>query len=108
MESVTKTRLTDDVIDQMVKRTFGSGTTVLQAAELSDGWFNTAYSIELNDGRGVVLKVSPSDEVRTLRYEANMMEAEVAAMRTNFSRTIARKAVQHITRSIERRRTDSN
>ncbi|MBD3918475.1 aminoglycoside phosphotransferase family protein [Paenibacillus sp. PR3] len=82
MESVTKTRLTSDVIGQMVKRTFGSGTKVLQAVELSDGWFNTAYSIDLNDGRGVVLKVSPSDEVRTLRYEVNMMEAEIAAMRT--------------------------
>lgn len=81
MESVTKTRLTSDVIDQMVKRTFGSATQVLQAAELSDGWFNTAYSIDLDDGRGVVLKVSPSDEVRTLQYEVNMMEAEVAAMR---------------------------
>lgn len=82
VESVTKTRLTNDVIDLMVKRAFGSDAKVLQAAELSDGWFNTAYSIDLNDGRGVVLKVSPSDEVRTLRYEVNMMEAEVSAMRT--------------------------
>ncbi|PWV95179.1 aminoglycoside phosphotransferase (APT) family kinase protein [Paenibacillus cellulosilyticus] len=81
MESVTKTRLTNQVIEQMVKRAFGSDTSVLQAAELSDGWFNTAYSIDLNDGRGVVLKVSPSDEIRTLRYEVNLMDAEVSAMR---------------------------
>ncbi|GMK37110.1 aminoglycoside phosphotransferase [Paenibacillus sp. CCS19] len=81
MDSVTKTKLTSDVIDGMVKRAFGSDAKVLQAAELSDGWFNTAYSIDLNDGRGVVLKVSPPDEVRTLRYEVNLMEAEVAAMR---------------------------
>lgn len=81
MDSVTKTKLTPAMIERMVRRAFGSDTKVLQAAELSDGWFNTAYSIDLGDGRGVVLKVSPPDEVRTLRYEVNLMEAEVAAMR---------------------------
>jgi len=81
MESTTKTKLSDSVIRQMAARIFGSDIRVTGCAELSDGWFNTAYSIDLSDGRGTVLKVSPPDGVRTLRYERNLMEAEVRTMR---------------------------
>lgn len=81
MESITKMRLTEQVIGQMVERIFGSGIEISSCIELGEGWFNTAYSIDLSDGRGTVLKLSPPEHVRTLRYEHNLMEAEVSAMR---------------------------
>ncbi|MWC27938.1 phosphotransferase family protein [Paenibacillus sp. MMS18-CY102] len=81
MESLTKIKLNADAITQMVRRAFGSNTAITNCLELGGGWFNTAYSIDLDDGRGVVLKASPPEDVRTLRYEKNLMEAEVKALR---------------------------
>ncbi|WP_127530497.1 phosphotransferase family protein [Paenibacillus kobensis] len=81
MESTTKKKLSDAVIRQLAAKAFGSDISVIGCTELSDGWFNTAYSIDLSDGRGTVLKVSPPEDVRTLRYERNLMEAEVQTMR---------------------------
>jgi hypothetical protein len=45
--------------------------------ELKDGLYNAAYRIELEDGQTAILKVAPSDHVRVLRYEKEIMRAEV-------------------------------
>jgi aminoglycoside phosphotransferase (APT) family kinase protein len=50
-------------------------------SELADGYFNAAYRLDLSDGTTRVLKVAPLGEVRVLRYEQNIMQAEVGALR---------------------------
>ena len=50
-------------------------------AELADGYFNAAYRLDLADGSTRVLKVAPLGQIRVLRYEKNIMQAEVGALR---------------------------
>lgn len=54
---------------------------IQQYTELSDGMYNAAYLIELTDGRRAVLKVAPPEHVRVLRYEKNILRAEVEVLR---------------------------
>jgi aminoglycoside phosphotransferase (APT) family kinase protein len=67
--------------------TFGAAAMVRAFEELTDGYFNAAYLIELADGRRCVLKVAPPDAVRVLRYERDIMHAEVEVMRLVRART---------------------
>jgi aminoglycoside phosphotransferase (APT) family kinase protein len=67
--------------------TFGGDAIVRTFQELTDGYFNAAYLIELADGRRCVLKVAPPAAVRVLRYERDIIHAEVEVMRLVRSRT---------------------
>ena len=49
-------------------------------SELADGYFNAAYRLDLADGATRVLKVAPLSHVQTLRYERDIMQAEVGAL----------------------------
>ncbi len=49
-------------------------------SELADGYFNAAYRLDLADGATRVLKVAPLGHVQTLRYERDIMQAEVGAL----------------------------
>ncbi len=80
MESVTKTKLSMEKIIRMVKKAFGNHAELKAAKELTDGLFNTAYSIHLKDGQSFVLKVSPTTNIQVMRYEKNIMETEVFAL----------------------------
>lgn len=77
MESKTKSKLTSDKIDELVKKAFGSSINAEEMEELTEGCFNTAYRITLSNGLKTVLKVSPPKDVLVMRYEKNIMEAEV-------------------------------
>ena len=79
MESMTKNRQSADVINQMVERIF-SPLKMTGYRELTEGFFNAAYEVELNDGSSVILKVAPPADVRVQIYEKNIMSAEVQAM----------------------------
>jgi 5-methylthioribose kinase len=81
MESVIKAKLNDEQLDLLVKSAFGAETVIIQQAELTAGWFNTGYDLELNDGRSVILKVAPSAEAETLSCEKDIMRTEVEALR---------------------------
>lgn len=48
--------------------------------ELTDGWFNAAFLLSLPDGDEFVLKVAPPPGVKLLRYEADILRAEVESM----------------------------
>jgi aminoglycoside phosphotransferase (APT) family kinase protein len=67
--------------------TFGSDAIIRTFQELTDGYFNAAYMIELADRRRCVLKVAPPASVRVLRYEHDIMHAEVEVMRLVRART---------------------
>lgn len=80
MESLTKNRQSADIIKKMVKKFF-SPLELQDYRELTEGYFNIAYEVELSDGRKAVLKIAPSKEVRVMTYEKNIMYSEVQAMK---------------------------
>lgn len=76
--SVTKSVVSNETICAMVNKAFGCEPK--EIIELTEGYFNVAYRIELGD-RPVILKVAPSDNVDILTYEKNIMWSEVDSMR---------------------------
>ncbi len=84
MEAKTKNKQTRQQIVLMTERAF-PGLTVSDAedaiSEMTDGWFNASYSVSLNNGRTVVLKIAPPADAEVMTYEKNMMATEVAMMR---------------------------
>ena len=84
MEAKTKNKQTRQQIVLMTERAF-PGLTVSDAedaiSEMTDGWFNASYSVSLNNGRTVVLKIAPPADAEVMTYERNMMATEVAMMR---------------------------
>jgi aminoglycoside phosphotransferase (APT) family kinase protein len=87
MQSISKITLSHDAIQSLISHHFGSETRVKATEELTEGYFATAYRLDLADGRTWVLKVSPPPHVRVLRYERDIMSAEVATMRLLRERT---------------------
>lgn len=65
----------------IVAHHFGPTTALLTAEELTDGFFNAVYRLDLSSGLRCVLKVAPPASVRVLRYEQDIMTAEVEAIR---------------------------
>jgi len=49
--------------------------------ELTEGYFNAAYRLTLEDGLTCVLKVAPPDAVKVMRYEKSIMRTEVEVLR---------------------------
>ena len=85
MESITKNRQPPAVLRAMVGRAFGAGRLPASDqgwfTELSHGWFNVVYRIELIDGRRTVLKIAPPAHVEVMTYERGAMATELAALR---------------------------
>ncbi|WP_172256111.1 phosphotransferase family protein [Saccharibacillus deserti] len=79
MESVTKRKLTAAEIGRISEKAFGCGCA--QFEELNEGWANSAYKLELADGRLAVLKVAAESEEGRMRCERGLMRTEVEAMR---------------------------
>lgn len=90
MESTTKNRQPPEVLLAMIERAYGTdGVPAGEdfATEITEGWFNVAYRIQLWDGRRVVLKIAPPADVPVLTREIGMMRAELEAMRLVATRT---------------------
>ncbi len=77
VESRTKRRLSGGELDALARRAVGAG--VRSATELTDGFANAVWRLELDDGRRVVLKLSPPPELEQLSYERNLLRMEAAA-----------------------------
>jgi len=80
MKTATKPEISHTQANQLVQNHFGSKTTIQAFSELSDGWFNAGYLLTLSDGQEMVLKVAPDANVPMLRYEKNIMRAEIELM----------------------------
>ena len=80
MESKTKVRLSNGDIKKLVNYAFGN-KSILSVAEMTDGWFNTAYHITLEDKTQTVLKVGPPADAEILTYEKDLLRAEVETMK---------------------------
>lgn len=79
MEGAYKSKLDEKQLNEVVHKVMNS--SIRSYSELSDGWANSAYSIELQDGRKIVLKARPPEGIRFMRCEVDLMKTEVEAMR---------------------------
>ncbi|MEU1181167.1 aminoglycoside phosphotransferase family protein [Streptomyces sp. NPDC005820] len=79
MQSLTKRRLSAEELDALMRGATGAGCRL--EAELTDGWFNTAYRVRFEDGRAAVVKLAPSVGTPVLRYERGIMATEAAVYR---------------------------
>ncbi|QYR21384.1 aminoglycoside phosphotransferase family protein [Paenibacillus sp. sptzw28] len=80
MESFTKNKKSKAMIDGMIEKAF-AGLRAISIEELSEGFFNAAYLIELSNGQEVVLKIAPPENTIVMSHEKNMMFSEVQSMR---------------------------
>ncbi len=81
MYSRSKTPVTQERAQAIARHAFGRHASLLNFSELTDGYFNAAYLLELADGPKYVLKAAPPDDIRVLRYEKGIMQAEVETIR---------------------------
>ncbi|WP_093802870.1 phosphotransferase family protein [Streptomyces sp. Wb2n-11] len=79
MQSRTKRRLASGELDTVLRTSAGIGCSL--EYELTDGWFNTAYRVLLDDGRPAIVKLAPSAGTAVLRYERGIMATEAMVYR---------------------------
>lgn len=87
MQSVSKTHISQETAQELVRSSLGAGAQLRSFEELTDGFFNAAYALGLDDGRRMVLKIAPPQDVRILRYERQIIHTEVQVMRLVRQRT---------------------
>ncbi|HAL74704.1 MAG TPA: aminoglycoside phosphotransferase [Clostridiales bacterium] len=82
VKSKTKSLLSIDQINELVRINFGDDCQTGSIQELEGGMFNAAYMIErVNEHDKIVLKVSLAPETQTLSYEKDPMTTEIEVYR---------------------------
>jgi aminoglycoside phosphotransferase (APT) family kinase protein len=79
VQSQTKRRLSPEDLNALMSSSVGIGCKL--ETELTDGWFNTAYRVLLDDGRPAVVKLAPSADTPVLRYERGILATEAMVYR---------------------------
>jgi len=79
VQSLTKRHLSAAELDALLREQVGVGCRL--EAELTDGEFNSAYRVRLEDGRPAVLKLAPPPGAAVLRYERGIMATEAMVYR---------------------------
>lgn len=82
MKSNTKTQLSSSDITRLLQAAFGPGAQLASMAEVTTGWFNSIYILTLQSPvaggwQEMVLKVGVERGKYVLRYEQDIMKAEV-------------------------------
>ncbi|MEH1128184.1 phosphotransferase family protein [Micromonospora sp. CPCC 206061] len=75
MESLTKRQITEDELVALVRRGFGPTAAIDEWRELTDGTYNAAYALTV-DERPLVLKVAPPPGLDLLTHEVDLMRTE--------------------------------
>lgn len=81
MNNEHRLRLDDDTMRRVLRVSGVDPATATGWAELTEGTFNTAYRIRLEDGSGLVLKVAPLPDAPGLTYERDLMRTETGFYR---------------------------
>ena len=81
MQSLTKTPLSRQQAQDIVSGHFGTSISITDFHELTDGFFNSAFFIELLDRRRWVIKIAPHPSVKVMRYEKGILRTEVDVLR---------------------------
>lgn len=76
MESLTKRRITEEELVALVRRGFGASAVLGEWRELTEGTYNAAYALTVDD-RALVLKVAPQPGLPLLTHEVDLMRTEV-------------------------------
>ena len=76
----TKVKLDQNVLAKITENAFGEDKLV-NAIELTEGFCNTAYKLQLVSGREAILKISSNDSSVRMSNEIQLMDSEVEAMR---------------------------
>ncbi|MCG5217441.1 aminoglycoside phosphotransferase family protein [Streptosporangium sp. KLBMP 9127] len=79
MDSRTKRVLSPGALDALARRAVGAGVT--RSRELADGYANAVWHLTLDDGRELVLKLSPPPELEQLTYERDLLRTEALVYR---------------------------
>lgn len=79
MHSRTKRRLSPAQIDALTLHTLGAA--VASAEEVHDGSLASVWRLGLEDGRTVLLKISPPPDLPTLTYERELLRTEAMVYR---------------------------
>lgn len=79
--SSSKVHISEDAARAIAAAHLGSGRKLCGFEELKEGYFNTAALLRFDDGLACVLKVAPPPGYRALRYERDIMRAEVESLR---------------------------
>ena len=77
--SITKNNIDKSIILQMINKAFPT-ELVKEIIELTEGFFNIAFKIVLED-KNIILKVAPPVDTEVMTYEENIMWSEVNAMK---------------------------
>ena len=75
MKCITKYKIPNKIIEKAFDIA-GIGE-IFEIKEISDGWYNSVFSVTTKNGLKYVLKVAPKNEARILTYEQNIMAAEL-------------------------------
>jgi aminoglycoside phosphotransferase (APT) family kinase protein len=81
MQGLTKTPLSQQQAQDMVSGHFGTSVSIAEFHELTDGFFNSAYFMELSDGGRWVIKIAPHPSVKVMRYEKGILRTEADVLR---------------------------
>lgn len=76
--SVTKSVVSGEMINKMAQKAFGENAKNI--VELTEGFFNVAYKVSIND-TSVILKIAPPKNTDIMTHEINIMYSEVDAMK---------------------------
>lgn len=80
IKSLTKNRKTTEEIVKMIQKGLGN-INVIKIEELTEGFFNIAYLISLENGRNVILKIAPPSDTIIMTHENSIMFSEVTSMK---------------------------
>ena len=78
--SITKNNKDKESILRMVHQVFPD-QEIVKMEELTEGFFNVAYSITLADGTELILKIAPRGDMAIMTHEINIMFSEVDSMK---------------------------
>lgn len=80
VKSSTKNRQSNEKIIKMIQKGLGN-IKVIKIEELTEGFFNIAYLVEVENERSFILKIAPSSDTIIMTYENNIMCSEVTSMK---------------------------
>jgi aminoglycoside phosphotransferase (APT) family kinase protein len=87
MHSLTKTPISQQTAQSIFSRHFGASSLISTFHELKDGFYNSAFFVELMDGKRWVLKVAPNPSIKIMQYEKRILRTEVDVLRLVKSNT---------------------
>lgn len=78
MNGNNKQTLSSEQLNEVLNKVYGC--TASHIEELKDGWANTAYRLQMNDGARLIMKLSPTSATQLMRYEYELMKTEIEVL----------------------------